>query len=141
MSVLSFRKHTYYYATLYAAATAQVESTVHHIHDATIVLVSLDRQMLGNTARAVVPAILYRKYKALYLELREVVDGGGGRRIHHLTVAPAKAARITSSERFVSKSFISDASSAATPSSGLAKRRRALSFTCQYATTRLPPCS
>ena len=62
--------------TLYAAATAQAESIVRRIHDATISLVSLDRQMLGNAARTVVPEFMYREYKALYLELREG-DGGG----------------------------------------------------------------
>ena len=56
--------------TLYAAATAQAESIVRRIHDATIALHSLDRQMLGNTARTVVPEFMYREYKALYLELR-----------------------------------------------------------------------
>ena len=67
--------------TFYAAATAQAESIVRRIHDVTIALVSLNRQMLGNTARIVVPEFMYREYKALYLELRVRDDGGGGRRL------------------------------------------------------------
>ncbi len=67
--------------SLYTAATAHAESIVRRIHDATIGLVLLDRQMLGGTARTIVPEIMYREYKALYLELRRGDSpgrGGGG---------------------------------------------------------------
>ena len=36
---------------LYAATTAWAEATVHRIHDATVALVSLDRQMIGRLTR------------------------------------------------------------------------------------------
>ena len=65
--------------SLYAAATAHDESIVHRIHDATIGLVLLDRQMVGSTAYAVVPEIMYREYKALYLTLRRDHLGSAGR--------------------------------------------------------------
>ena len=65
--------------SLYAAATAHDESIVHRIHDATIGLVLLDRQMVGGTAYAVVPEIMYREYKALYLTLRRDHHGSAGR--------------------------------------------------------------
>ena len=65
--------------SLYAAATAHDESIVHRIHDATIGLVLLDRQMVGGTAYAVVPEIMYREYKALYLTLRRDHLGSAGR--------------------------------------------------------------
>ena len=54
----------------YAAATAQAEDMVRRIHDATIALVSLDRQMIGRLAYVVVPDFMYLEYRALYLELR-----------------------------------------------------------------------
>ena len=56
--------------TLCAAVTAQAEAIVRRIHDATSSLISLDRQMIGKLTRTVVPEIIYREYKSLYLELR-----------------------------------------------------------------------
>ena len=56
--------------TLFAATTAQAATTVHRIHDATVALVSLDRQMVGRLARTVVPDFMYLEYKSLYLELK-----------------------------------------------------------------------
>ena len=53
--------------TLYAAATAQAESIVRRIHDATIALVSLDCQMVGHLASTVVPDFMYLEYRSLYL--------------------------------------------------------------------------
>ena len=38
----------------------------------------LDRQMMGGATRTVVPEIMYREDKALYLELRAADDGGVG---------------------------------------------------------------
>ena len=67
--------------SLYAATTAHAESIVRRIHDATMGLVLLDRQMIGGTVRTVVPEIMYREYKSLYLELRRGDSpgrGGGG---------------------------------------------------------------
>ncbi len=67
--------------SLYTAATAHAESIVRRIHDATIGLVLLDRQMVGGSARTVVPEIMYREYKSLYLEFRRGDSpgrGGGG---------------------------------------------------------------
>ena len=68
--------------SLYAAATAHAESIVRRIHDATLGLVLLDRQMVRGMAYTVVPEIMYREYKALYLELRTLGEspgrGGGG---------------------------------------------------------------
>ena len=68
--------------SLYAAATAHAESIVRRIHDATLGLVLLDRQMVSGMAYTVVPEIMYREYKALYLELRTLGEspgrGGGG---------------------------------------------------------------
>ena len=55
---------------LCGAATAQAEATVRRIHDATISLVSLDRQMVGRIARTVIPDFMYLEYKSLYLEVR-----------------------------------------------------------------------
>ena len=55
----------------YAAATAQAEDMFRRIHDATIALVSLDRQMIGRLAYVVVPDFMYLEYRALYLELRQ----------------------------------------------------------------------
>ena len=54
----------------YAAATARAEAIVHRIHDATVALVSLDRQMIGRLACAVVPDFMYLEYKSLYRELK-----------------------------------------------------------------------
>ena len=65
--------------SLYAAVSAQAQNTVRRIHDAAIALHMLDRQMMGGVTRTVVPEIMYREYKALYLELRAADDGGGGR--------------------------------------------------------------
>ena len=64
--------------TLCAAATAQAVSTVRRIHDATISLVTLDRQMVGKAARTSVPEIMYSECKALYLELRKDQKPPGG---------------------------------------------------------------
>ena len=55
----------------YAAATAQAEDMFRRIHDATIALVSLDRQMTGRLVRTAVPDFMYLEYRALYLELRQ----------------------------------------------------------------------
>ena len=55
----------------YASATAQAKDMVRRIHDATIALVSLDRQMIGRLAYVVVPDFMYLEYRALYLELRQ----------------------------------------------------------------------
>ena len=55
---------------LCGAATVQAEGMVRRIHDATISLVSLDRQMVGRLMRTVVPDILYLEYKSLYLEVK-----------------------------------------------------------------------
>ena len=65
--------------SLYAAVSAQAQNTVRRIHDAAIALHMLDRQMMGGVTRTVVPEIMYREYKALYLELRAADDGGVGR--------------------------------------------------------------
>ena len=65
---------------LYAAATASVEATVRRIHDATISLVSLDRQMIGRLTRTVVPDFMYLEYKSLYLELKSSVAARGDAR-------------------------------------------------------------
>ena len=62
--------------SLYAAVSAQAQNTVRRIHDAAIALHMLDRQMMGGVTRTVVPEIMYREYKALYLELRAADDGG-----------------------------------------------------------------
>ena len=48
----------------YAAATVQAEAMVHRIHDATIALVSLDRQMIGRLAHVVVPDFMSLEYGA-----------------------------------------------------------------------------
>ncbi len=64
--------------SLYAAVSAQAQNTVRRIHDATISLVSLDRQMMGGVTRTVVPEIMYREYKALYLEQRKDKKPPGG---------------------------------------------------------------
>ena len=61
----------------YAAATAQGEDMVRRIHDATIALVSLDRQMIGRLAYVVVPDFMYLEYRALSLELRPFRDFHG----------------------------------------------------------------
>ncbi len=52
------------------AATAHAKDMVRRIHDATISLVSLDRQMVGRLMRTIVPDFMYLEYRALYLELR-----------------------------------------------------------------------
>ena len=62
---------------LYSAATAQAESTIRRIHDATISLVSLDRQMTGRLVRTAVPDFMYLEDKSLYLELRPFRDFHG----------------------------------------------------------------
>ena len=62
---------------LYSSVTASVEATVHRIHDATISLVSLDRQMIGRLTRTVVPDFMYLEYKSLYLELKPSVAARG----------------------------------------------------------------
>ena len=59
--------------TFYAATTAQAQATVHRIHDATVALVSLDRQMVGRLTRTVVPDFMYLEYKSLYLMLKPSV--------------------------------------------------------------------
>ncbi len=56
---------------LCGAATAQAEGMVRRIHEATISLVSLDRQMVGRLASTVVPDFMYLEYRSLYLELRQ----------------------------------------------------------------------
>ncbi len=56
---------------LCGTATAQAEATVRRIHEATISLVSLDRQMVGHLASTVVPDFMYLEYRSLYLELRQ----------------------------------------------------------------------
>ena len=61
----------------YADATAQAEDMVRRIHDATIALVSLDRQMIGRLAYVVVPDFMYLEYRSLYLELRPFRDFHG----------------------------------------------------------------
>ena len=61
----------------YAASTAQAEDMVRRIHDATIALVSLDRQMIGRLAYVVVPDFMYLEYRSLYLELRPFRDFHG----------------------------------------------------------------
>ena len=79
--------------SLYAATTAHDRSIVRRIHDATIGLVLLDRQMIGGTVRTVVPEIMYREYKSLYLELRRGDSpgrGGGGGHAGRVTL-PADA--------------------------------------------------
>jgi hypothetical protein len=73
---------------LYAATTAWAEATVHRIHDATVALVSLDRQMIGRLARTVVPDFMYLEYKSLYLELKPSVAAA--------SAAPPVAARSAS---------------------------------------------
>ena len=72
----------------YAATTAWAEATVHRIHDATVALVSLDRQMIGRLARTVVPDFMYLEYKSLYLELKPSVAAA--------SAAPPVAARSAS---------------------------------------------
>ena len=62
---------------LCGAATAQAEATVRRIHEATISLVSLDRQMVGRLASTVVPDFMYLEYRALYLELKPFRDFHG----------------------------------------------------------------
>ena len=57
-------------AMLYAAATTPVEATVRRIHEATISIVSLDRQMVGRLASTVVPDFMYLEYRSLYLEVK-----------------------------------------------------------------------
>ena len=61
----------------YAAATAQAEDMVRRIYDATIALVSLDRQMIGRLAYVVVPDFMYLEYRSLYLELKPFRDFHG----------------------------------------------------------------
>ena len=61
----------------YTAATAQAEDMVRRIHDATIALVSLDRQMIGRLAYVVVPDFMYLEYRSLYLELKPFRDFHG----------------------------------------------------------------
>ena len=61
----------------YAAATAQAKDMVRRIHDATIALVSLDRQMIGRLAYVVVPDFMYLEYRSLYLELKPFRDFHG----------------------------------------------------------------
>ncbi len=61
----------------YAAATAQAKDMVRRIHDATIALVSLDRQMIGRLAYVVVPDFMHLEYRSLYLELRPFRDFHG----------------------------------------------------------------
>ena len=73
---------------LCGAATAQAEGMVRRIHEATISLVSLDRQMVGRLARAVVPDFMYLEYKSLYLELKPSVAAA--------SAAPPGAARSAS---------------------------------------------
>lgn len=78
----------------YAAATAQAEDMVRRIHDATIALVSLDRQMIGRLAYVVVPDFMYLEYRALYLELRPFRDFHG--RVPPIVRAPvASGAAVT----------------------------------------------
>lgn len=60
--------------------TDRGDATVRRIHDATISLVSLDRQMVGRLTRTVVPDFMYREYKALYLELKSSVAARGAPR-------------------------------------------------------------
>ena len=57
-------------AMLYAATTAQAEGVIRRIHEATISLVTLDRQMVGRLTSTVVPDFMYLEYRSLYLELR-----------------------------------------------------------------------
>ena len=61
----------------YASATAQAKDMVRRIYDATIALVSLDRQMIGRLAYVVVPDFMYLEDRALYLELRPFRDFHG----------------------------------------------------------------
>ena len=61
----------------YASATAQAKDMVRRIHDATIALVSLDRQMIGRLAYVVVPDFMYLEYRSLYLELKPFRDFHG----------------------------------------------------------------
>ncbi len=88
---------------LYSAATAQAESTIRRIHDATISLVSLDRQMTGRLVRTAVPDFMYLEYKSLYLELRPFRDFHG--RVPPIVRAPvasgAAAATVDDLQRAV----------------------------------------
>ena len=68
---------------LCGAATAQAEGMVRRIHEATISLVSLDRQMVGRLMRTVVPDILYLEYKSLYLEVKASGAAVAGRPPYH----------------------------------------------------------
>jgi len=87
----------------YAAATAQAEDMVRRIHDATIALVSLDRQMIGRLAYVVVPDFMYLEYRALYLELKPFRDFHG--RVPPIVRAPvasgAAAATVDDLQRAV----------------------------------------
>ena len=58
------------FAMLYAATPAQAEGVIRRIHEATISLVTLDRQMVGRLTSTVVPDFMYLEYRSLYLELR-----------------------------------------------------------------------
>ena len=57
---------------LYSAATAQAESTIRRIHDATISLVSLDRQMTGRLVRTAEGRATVRVQAHATLEARRV---------------------------------------------------------------------
>ena len=80
----------------YAAATAQAEDMVRRIHDATIALVSLDRQMIGRLAYVVVPDFMYLEYRSLYLELKPFRDFHGRVPpiVRHHTAATSAAAPV-----------------------------------------------
>ena len=60
--------------TLCNAATAESQTLVRRIHNTTIALVTLDSQMVGRCASAVVPDSLYLESKALYLSLKSPVS-------------------------------------------------------------------
>ena len=80
----------------YAAATAQAEDMFRRIHDATIALVSLDRQMIGRLAYVVVPDFMYLEYRSLYLELKPFRDFHGRVPpiVRHHTAATSAAAPV-----------------------------------------------
>ena len=74
-------------AMLYAATTAQAEGVIRRIHEATISLVTLDRQMVGRLTSTVVPDFMYLEYRSLYLEVKAPCAAWRSRGTHDPTEA------------------------------------------------------
>ena len=76
--------------TLCNAATAESLALVRRIHSATVALVSIDSQMAGRCARAVVPDFVYLESKDLYLSLRQ--PKAARKRVQPAALTPVRAA-------------------------------------------------